>query len=277
MGVSRWLVAGTTLAVSMAGATPAWAAPDPPPPPAVSEEPGAAADVPEPEPEPQADIEFTAAPKETTPGATVVFTGVAGIIDRDSGNAGRVDFYFVRGQKGPRKFAGSATASNSGRFRWSTKATVSGDYIAEYRNRKLAIVANATEYLSVYTHRATDQKLYSWTAGKMSCLPACKTVGPEQFVDAAPIHVTLSRECLQPKSGGRIGFADSQQNAFKPGDPGWRDFPEGQGPAEFDLNPGLTRGRFYFEWTSAPAPAGELTQCNLSFTATQRIVRKVYL
>ncbi|HWS31834.1 MAG TPA: hypothetical protein VN408_03715 [Actinoplanes sp.] len=256
MGGTRLLVTGAALAVTLAGAVPAHAAPDP-------------------DAIPEMMLEI--APKEVTPGTSVVISGVAGYLDRTSGNAGRVDFYFSKGQSGERTHLGSTSASSAGRFRWTTRATLSGDYSAEYRHLKQKISATATEALTVYTTRSADQMLYSWTASKLSCLPSCRATGPEQFVDPAPIHVELSHECLQPKSGGRIGFAADEATAFTPGGPGWRDFPEGKGPAEFDLKPGLTKGRFYFEWTSAPAPAGELTSCNLSFTASQKVIRKEYL
>lgn len=259
MGGTRLLVTGAALAVTLAGAMPAQAA------------------VAGPDPEPIPEMILEIATKEVTPGTSVVITGVAGYLDRTGGNAGRVDFYFTKGQSGVRTHLGSTGASSAGRFRWATKATVSGDYTAEYRHLKQEITATATEALTVYTTRTTDQMLYSWTASRLSCLPSCKTIGPEQFVDSAPIHVELSRECLQPKSGGRIGFAAGKANAFQPGSPAWRDFPEGRGPAAFDLKPGVTKGRFYFEWTSAPAPAGELTSCNLSFTASQKVLRREYL
>ncbi|SDS14422.1 hypothetical protein [Actinoplanes derwentensis] len=268
MGSTRLLIAGVTLAMTLTGATPAAATPIAAP--ATGMVPGVA-------PVPDPEMDFTVTPREATPGTTVVLSGVAGILDRNSGNAGRVDFYFLKAKKGTPVLLGSTTASSSGKFRWVTKATASGDYSAEYRHQKQEIVASASDYLTVYTHRVHDQMLYSWTASKLSCLPSCKTVGPEQFVDPAPVHVELTRDCLQPRSGGRIGFARDAKSAFTPGAPGWRDFPEGRGPASFDLNPGLTKGRFYFEWTSAPAPQGELTSCNLSFTASQKVLRKEYL
>ncbi|WP_430784275.1 hypothetical protein [Actinoplanes sp. G11-F43] len=228
-------------------------------------------------PAPEAAIEFAASPDETAVGSPVVLSGTAGFLDRAGGNDGRVDFYFVKGQKGPRTHVGSTTSNSSGTFRWVTRATATGDYVAEYRHRGTPATATAADFLAVYQNRRADQMLYSWTASKLSCLPSCRAVGPEQFVGPGPIRVTLSRECLQPRSGGRIGFTSDPKNVHRPGAPGWRDFPNGEGPAEFDLKPGITKGHFYFEWTSAPAPDGELTSCNLSFTASQKSTRKEYL
>jgi hypothetical protein len=258
VGSTRLLAAGTALAAALTVATPAAAAP--------------LAD-----PAPVTSMEFTAAPDEVKPGATVVLSGWAGFVGRDTGNAGRVDFWFRKSPKDPKVPLGSTEAGSSGKFRHKIKATGSGEYGAQYRHRKLPVSASATDHLSVYTERAVDRMLYSWTATAMSCLPSCKAIGPEQFISAGPVKVKLTRECLQPKSGGRIGFTADPANVYKPGDPAWRDFPQGEGPTEFELEPGITRGHFHLEWTSAAAPEGELTSCNLSFTATQTDLQKDYV
>lgn len=226
---------------------------------------------------PETGMEFAAAPDETAVGSRVVLSGRAGYLDRSTGNAGRVDFYFRKGQKGPKVHIGSTTASSSGRFRWTTRATATGDYVAEYRHLKQPVSASAADFLAVYTNRTVEQQLWSWTATDLSCLPSCRAIGPEQSVGPSPIRVELSRDCAQPESGGRLGFTADPQNVRQPGDPGWRDFPQGEGPARFDLEPGVTRGHFYFEWTSPAAPAGEPTSCDLSVTASQRHLRKEYL
>ncbi|MDI6101128.1 hypothetical protein QLQ12_21165 [Actinoplanes sp. NEAU-A12] len=249
------LATGTAMVATLAGATPAGAAPAP---------------------KPATNMEFSASPNETTPGSPVVLSGWAGFIGRDTGNAGKVEFWFRKGEKDPKVYLGSTNASSSGKFRFPVRATATGQYVAHYQHQKQDVGADGTDHLDVYNNRAVDRMLYSWTATALSCLPSCKTTGPEQFISAGPVKVKLSRECLQPKSGGRIGFTDDPKNAFKAGEPGWREFPEGEGPVEFELKPKVTRGHFYLEWTSAPAPAGGLTSCNLSFTASQTDIHKDY-
>lgn len=260
MGSARLLTVGAALTTALAGPVPATAAPPPP------------------KTEIQTGMRFSAGPDETTPGGRVVLSGWAGIEGRATGNAGRVEFYFRPKPAGPKVLVGTTEAGSSGRFRYLAKATVSGEYSAHYRHRKLDITADGTDSLNVYVEQPVDRFLYSWTAESLSCLPTCTADGPEQFVSAAPIKVQLTRECLRPRSGGRIGFSAGPGTEYRPGAPGWRDFPDGEGPTEFELNPGVTRGRFHLEWTSgAPAGDGELTSCNLSFTATQQHVERRYL
>jgi hypothetical protein len=260
VGSTRLLTIGTALVVALAGSAPAVAAP----PPAKTEI--------------QTGMEFTAGPDETTPGGQVVLSGWAGIEGRTTGNAGRVEFFFRKKPTDPKVPIGTTEAGSSGKFRYTAKATVSGEYSAHYKHRKLAITADGTDSLNVYVDRPVDRFLYSWTAESLSCLPTCTAEGPEQFVSATPIKVKLTRECLRPKSGGRIGFTADPENAYTAGAPGWRDFPDGEGPTEFELNPGITRGHFYLEWTSgAPAGDAELTACNLSFSATQQHVERQYI
>jgi hypothetical protein len=261
VGSTRLLTIGVALVATLAGSAPAAAAPPPP------------------KTEIVTDMRFQAGPAETTPGGRVVLSGWAGIVGRDTGNAGKVDFYF-HGKKPQDKevYVGSTEAGSSGKFRYTTKATVSGQYRAKYQHRTRDITADGTWGLNVYVDRHVDHFLYSWTADALSCLPACVAEGPDQFVSAGPIKVELTRQCLQPRSGGRIGFTDDDTNTYKAGAPGWRDFPEGEGPTEFELKPGITLGHFYLEWTSAP-PAGdkELTSCNLSFSASQKRVQREYV
>lgn len=250
------LATGTAVIATLAGATPAGAAPVP---------------------QPETNMEFAASPDETTPGAPVVLSGWAGFVGRDTGNAGKVDFWFRKGQKDPKVYLGSTRAGSSGKFRFPVRATGTGEYLAHYQHQKLPITADSTDHLTVYTNRPVDRMLYSWTATALSCLPSCRTTGPEQFISPGPVRVKLDRECLQPRSGGRIGFTGDPKNTFQAGDPGWRDFPQGEGPVEFELKPKATKGHFYLEWTSAPAPDGQLTSCNLSFTASQTDFHKDYV
>jgi hypothetical protein len=257
VGSTRLLAAGTVLAAALTGAAPAAAAPlaDPP----------------------ATNMVLSAGTAEVKPGATITLSGWAGFLGRDTGNAGKIDFFFRKGATGPRVRVGSTEAGSSGNFRLKVKATGSGEYAAEYRHRKQPVKANATAYLNVYTEQPVDRTLYGWSATTMPCLPSCKAVGPDQLIGTGPIKVKLTRECLQPTAGGRVGFTDDPANAFKADDPGWRDFPKGEGPAEFELKPGVARGHFYLEWTSTAAPEGEFTSCNLSFIATQTDVQKSYV
>ncbi|MEU4619751.1 hypothetical protein AB0G04_07215 [Actinoplanes sp. NPDC023801] len=257
MGSTRLLAAGTVLAAALSGAAPAAAAPlaDPP----------------------RTDMMFSAGTAEVKPGTMITLSGWAGWIGRDTGNAGKVDFFFSKGTTGPRVRIGSTEAASSGEFRFRVKATASGQYAAEYQHRKQPVKASGTAYLNVYTEKPVTQTVFGWNAFTMPCLPACTAVGPDQLISPAPIKVKLTRECLQPTAGGRVGFTGDAKNTFKSGDPGWRDFPEGEGPVEFELKPGVTRGHFYLEWTSTPAPKGGLTSCNLSLTATQTDLRKDYV
>jgi hypothetical protein len=257
VGSTRLLAAGTVLAAALTGAAPAAAAPlaDPP----------------------ATNMVLSAGTAEVKPGATITLSGWAGFLGRDTGNAGKIDFFFRKGATGPRVRVGSTEAGSSGNFRLKVKATGSGEYAAEYRHRKQPVKANATAYLNVYTEQPVDRTLYGWSATTMPCLPSCKAVGPDQLIGTGPIKVKLTRECLQPTAGGRVGFTDDPGNAFKADDPGWRDFPKGEGPAEFELKPGVARGHFYLEWTSTAAPEGEFTSCNLSFIATQTDVQKSYV
>jgi hypothetical protein len=262
VGSTRLLMIGTALVATLAGSAPAAAAPPPPPP----------------KNEIQTGMQFAAGPAETTPGGRVVLSGWAGILGRDTGNAGRVDFSFRKTPADKPVPVGSTEAGSSGKFRYTTKATVSGEYMAHYKHQKRDITADGTDSLNVYVDRPVDRFLYSWTADSLSCLPTCTADGPEQFVSATPIKVKLTRECLRPKSGGRIGFTDDPANTYKAGAPGWRDFPNGEGPTEFELNPGITRGHFHLEWTSGPpASDAELTACNLSFSATQQHIERQYI
>jgi hypothetical protein len=257
VGSTRLLAAGTVLAAALTGAAPAAAAPliDPP----------------------KTDMVLSAGTAEVKPGAPVVLSGWAGFLGRDTGNAGKIDFWFSKGATGPRVHVGSTEAGSSGNFRLKVKATASGQYQAEYTHRKQPVKAAGTAYLNVYTEQPVDRMLYGWSATTMPCLPSCKAVGPDQLISTGPIKVKLTRECLRPASGGRVGFTADPKNAFKAGDPGWRDFPKGEGPTEFELKPGVTRGHFYLEWTSTAAPEGQFTSCNLSFTATQTDAQKNYV
>jgi hypothetical protein len=257
VGSTRLLAAGTVLAAALTGAAPAAAAPliDPP----------------------KTDMVLSAGTAEVKPGAPVVLSGWAGFLGRDTGNAGKIDFWFSKGATGPRVHVGSTEAGSSGNFRLKVKATASGQYQAEYTHRKQPVKAAGTAYLNVYTEQPVDRTLYGWSATTMPCLPSCKAVGPDQLISTGPIKVKLTRECLRPASGGRVGFTADPKNAFKAGDPGWRDFPKGEGPTEFELKPGVTRGHFYLEWTSTAAPEGQFTSCNLSFTATQTDAQKNYV
>ncbi|GIF36824.1 hypothetical protein [Actinoplanes xinjiangensis] len=262
MGSTRLLTIGTALVATLAGSVPAAAAPPPPPPKTAL----------------QTGMQFAAGPDETTPGGQVVLSGWAGIEGRDTGNAGRVEFRFRKTPADKAVVIGSTEAGSSGKFRYTTKATVSGEYTAHYKHRKLDITADGTDSLNVYVDRPVDRFLYSWTAENLSCLPTCSTAGPEQFVGTGPIKVKLTRECLRPQSGGRIGFTNDAANTYKAGAAGWRDFPNGEGPTEFELKPGITRGHFYLEWTSgAPASDMELTACNLAFSATQQHIERKYV
>lgn len=258
MGSTRLLAAGTALVATLADATPARAAAEPARTPVTS-------------------MEFTASPDETAAGGPVVLSGRAGFAGRVTGNAGTVRFYFRKGQQGSKVYLGSAAAADSGHFRHTVRATATGEYLAEYRNHRQSALASATDFLAVYTNRPVDRMLYTWTATALSCLPACKATGPEQFISRGPVRVTLKRDCLQPKSGGRIGFTSDPANTFTPGDPGWREFPDGEGPTTFELKPGITKGHLHLEWTSKPAPAGQLTSCNISLTAAQTTISKDYI
>ncbi|GAA4966626.1 hypothetical protein GCM10025331_69040 [Actinoplanes utahensis] len=260
---------GTALVAALAGATPAGAAPEPARTPAGTAAPSART--------PETSIDFAAAPDETTVGAPVVLSGRAGLVGRGTGNAGTVRFWFRKGQQGPKVYLGSVAAGDSGAFRHTVKATATGEYLAEYRNSRQPILASGTDFLAVYTNRPVDRMLYTWTATRLSCLPSCRATGPEQFISPGPVQVKLNRDCLQPKSGGRIGFTSDPANTVTPGDPAWREFPDGEGPTTFELRPGVTKGHFHLEWTSGPAPAGQLTACDISFTASQRSVSKDYV
>ncbi|WP_433790409.1 hypothetical protein [Actinoplanes sp. CA-252034] len=261
MGSTRLLTIGTALVATLAGSAPAAAAPPPPP-----------------KTEINTGMQFAAGPDETTPGGNVVLSGWAGIEGRTTGNAGRVEFHFRKKGSDEQVYVGATDAGSSGKFRFTTKATVSGEYNAHYRHRKMAITADGTDSLNVYVDRPVDRFLYSWRADALSCLPACVAQGPDQFVTAGPIKVELTRECLRPGSGGRIGFTADPANTYTAGAPGWRDFPDGEGPTRFELNPGLTRGHFHLEWTSGPAADDkELTSCNLAFSATQQHIERQYV
>ncbi|MEV0899833.1 hypothetical protein [Actinoplanes sp. NPDC049802] len=264
MGSTRLLAAGGALAATLAVAAPVVT-------------PDRAVAVPAPARGPVSGMEFAASHDEVAAGTPIVLRGRAGYLDRATGNGGRVDIYFRKGRTAPKVYLGSAVAGSSGRFRFPTRANASGDYVAHYRHRKLAITADATDFLAVYTSRQVDRMLFSWTATRLSCLPACKAAGPEQLISAAPVKVKLERACLQPGSGGRIGFTADPKNAFRAGDPGWRDFPKGDGPTDFELEPTATKGHFHLEWTSATPPEGQLASCDISFTASQRSVDKNYV
>ena len=256
VGSTRLLAAGTILAAALTGAAPAAAAP-----PA----------------DPETDMVLSAGTAEVKPGTMITLSGWAGWLGRDTGNAGKVEFFFRKGATGPRVRIGTTEAASSGDFRLKVKATASGQYAAEYQHRKQPVKANGTAYLNVYTEKPVERTLFGWNAFTMSCLPACEAVGSEQLISPGPIKVKLTRECLQPTAGGRVGFTTDPKNAFKAGDPGWREFPKGEGPTEFELKPGITRGHFYLQWTSTAAPEGQFTSCNLSFLATQSDVQKDYV
>ncbi|SFE77409.1 hypothetical protein SAMN05421541_103509 [Actinoplanes philippinensis] len=259
MSSTRLLTVGAAMVAAMAGSTPAAAAPPPPP-------------------ELLTTMQFTAGPDEVAPGGKVVLSGQAGIEGRSTGNAGRVEFSFRKKGTTEEVSVGATDAGSSGKFRFTTKATVSGEYVAHYRHRTRDITADGTDSLNVYVDRPVDRFLYSWTAQALSCLPTCVAQGPDQFVTTGPIKVKLTRECLRPNSGGRIGFTADPANTYTAGAPGWRDFPNGEGPTDFELNPGITRGHFYLEWTSGPAAdAKELTSCNLAFSATQQQTERQYI
>ncbi|MBO3744327.1 hypothetical protein [Actinoplanes flavus] len=264
MGNTRLLAAGGALAATLAVAAPVVT-------------PNRAGALPAPARGPASGMEFSAPHGEVEAGTPIVLSGRAGYLDRATGNGGRVDIFFRKGQTAPKVFLGSAAAGSSGRFRFPTRANATGEYVAHYRHQKLAITADATDFLAVFTSRAVDRRLFSWTATNLSCLPTCKAVGPDQQIGAGPVKVKLERKCRQPKSGGRIGFTADQKNAYRAGDLGWRDFPKGDGPTEFELKPAATKGHFYLEWTSATPPEGQLSSCDISFAVSQRTTEKEYV
>ncbi|GGN42182.1 hypothetical protein FHR83_007277 [Actinoplanes campanulatus] len=264
MGNTRLLAAGGALAATMAVAVPVVTL-------------DRAVAVPAPARGPASGMEFSAPHDEVEAGTPIVLSGRAGYLNRATGNGGRVDIFFRKEQTAPKVYLGSVTAGSSGKFRFPTRANATGEYVAHYQHRKLAITADATDFLAVFTSRQVDRRLFSWTATNLSCLPTCKAVGPDQLISAGPVKVKLERKCLQPKSGGRIGFTADQKNAYRAGDLGWRDFPEGDGPTEFELKPTTVKGHFYLEWTSATPPQGQFSSCDISFAVSQTSTDKNYV
>ncbi|MBG0562955.1 hypothetical protein [Actinoplanes aureus] len=215
---------------------------------------------------------FAVAPDEVRQGSRIVLAGRAGFGNR--GNAGPVDLYFRKSENDPYVRLSSIAATSSGRFRTTLTARASGDYQAVYRGNKLRGPASGSDFLAVYTTSSTDRLVYSWSGTRLQCHPTCLATGPAQSAGPAPIRVTFKRTCAQPKSGGSLGFTADPANARKPGDRGWRDFPDGVGPTEFELTPPATGGHFHLRWSS---PAGKDTSCDLAFTAIQRHDQKRYL
>ncbi|GLY00041.1 hypothetical protein [Actinoplanes sp. NBRC 101535] len=233
---------------------------------------GPSAVLPEPAGEARVTMMFDVAPGEVSRGSRVVLRGRAG--NGDEGNAGPVDLYFRRSAAEPWARAGTTTASGAGHFSATLTASESGDYQAVYRGNKTRGAAVASDYLAVFTTRLVTRMLFTWSGTRLQCRPACTATGPAQALGPGPVKVVFRRSCRQPGSGGSIGFAADPAAARIPGDPAWRDFPDGAGPTEFDLTPAASSGRFRLTWLSTP---GADTTCDLSFSAAQRSTEKLYL
>jgi hypothetical protein len=224
---------------------------------------------------PLTEMTFAVAPDAVQPGARITVAGTAGA--GRTGNAGPVDVFFRKTEKDQYARVARLTAADSGRFGATLVASTSGDYQAVYRGNKLRGQASASDYLSVYTTRTVKRLIYSWSATGWQCRPVCRTHSPDVTLGTGPVHVSFQRDCGEARSGGSIGFTGDRWNRHEPGDPGWRDFPDGAGPVEFDLAPTGPAGHFYLTWTSTQRERGQATLCNLKYTATQTATERRYL
>ncbi|WP_328477051.1 hypothetical protein OHA21_23520 [Actinoplanes sp. NBC_00393] len=218
------------------------------------------------------EMTFAVAPDEAKQGSRITLSGRAGF--GSGGNAGPVDLYFRKSENDAYARIGTTNASSAGTFSTTLTARASGDYQAVYRGNKRRGTASASDYLAVYTTTTADLALYSWSGTRVQCHPSCTAAGPDQTLLPGPVRIRFKHTCAQPKSGGSLGFTADPKIIPKPGAPGWRDFPQGAGPTEFELTPPAPNGHFRLRWSS---PAGKDTTCDLAFSATQRNTQKRYL
>ncbi|MBB2944123.1 hypothetical protein FB565_003852 [Actinoplanes lutulentus] len=224
---------------------------------------------------PVTEMTFAVSPDAVTKGSRITLAGEAGA--GDSGNAGPVDLYFRKSEDDAYARIGRIAASATGRFSTTLTATTSGDYQAVYRGNKKRGEASGSDYLAVYTTRTVKRLIYTWKATNMQCAPVCRAHSPELTLGQGPVHLSFQRDCGQTRSGGSLGFTPDPWNKHEPGDPGWRDFPDGAGPAEFDLAPTKPAGHFYVTWSSVAREPGQPTRCQLSYTATQTATEIAYV
>ncbi|BBH71327.1 hypothetical protein ACTI_80120 [Actinoplanes sp. OR16] len=224
---------------------------------------------------PLTEMTFAVSPDSVKAGSRITLAGVAGA--GSSGNAGVVDLYFRKGENDDYLRIGRLAAGDSGRFGTTMTANASGDYMAVYRGNKQRGTASGSDYVSVYTTRTIKRLVYAWSATNTQCHPVCRTHSPDVTLGTGPVHVSFQRDCGPTRSGGSLGFTDDPWNKHEPGDPGWREFPEGAGPTEFDLAPTAPAGHFYLTWSSVQRERGQATLCNLSYRATQDTTVVTYL
>jgi hypothetical protein len=152
-----------------------------------------------------------------------------------TGNAGRVDLYFVseyaQSVGGQKKLVMSLKASDSGAFSRTVEATASGYYTAVYRGNTARATATADTYLQVvyetpYTVALTGHS--DTCAGAVT--DTCTWVSPQLTVTTDPIRVTFTQDCgrlTSPKSphplamsftfGSSVGAADSMSRGWSGG------------------------------------------------------------
>ncbi|WP_328460523.1 hypothetical protein OHA21_30040 [Actinoplanes sp. NBC_00393] len=220
---------------------------------------------------------FSASPAGVAPGAQVVLSGKAA--RGAKGNAGIVDLYFRKDNVRNYSRIGSVRATAAGKFSRTVKATFSGTYKAVYRGNSKRKPATRFDGLAVYKTTTTTETVWSHESGEVDCLApkpnACQVVSDDITIADGPLMVHFTKGCDQPKSGAAVAFTDSPTNtrpdgAAYPASPGWRLFPYGVGPADFDLAPDVTHGHFFINVNSSayyPGPG----MCRFSFTATQEI------
>ncbi|MEU4695391.1 hypothetical protein [Actinoplanes sp. NPDC023714] len=224
---------------------------------------------------PLTEMTFAVAPDSVRAGSRITLGGVAGAGRR--GNAGAVDLFFRKTEDDPYARIGRLAANDAGRFGTTLTASASGDYLAVYRGNRQRGIASASDYVSVYTTRTVKRLIYSWSATNQQCHPVCRTQSPDVTLGTGPVHVSFQRDCGPTRSGGSLGFTKDPWNKHAPGDPGWRDFPDGAGPVEFDLAPTAPAGHFYLTWSSVQRERGQATLCNLSYRATQDTTQITYV
>ncbi len=166
-----------------------------------------------------------------------------------------MDLYFRRnGVATYTRIATVAAAAGSGTFRRTVEATYSGTYKAVYRGNEHRKPATRDDGLAVHVTETVTRTVFSHASGEVDCFAEsqpCFVQSAETTIADGPLMVTFHATCRQPKSGRAVAaFTDSPDNtpppfaAGYPASPGWRHFPYGMGPGEFDLAPDITHGHF---------------------------------
>jgi hypothetical protein len=200
-------------------------------------------------------------------------------------NAGKVDVHFRKAGTSAWVAVTSTRSSAAGRFRAVVRAESSGTFRAVYRGNKFRKAAARSDALAVHVMREVTRTVGKHSVTGADCdAPApnaCAWTGPTITIADAPLKLSWSITCNQPKSGGiLVGFLDSPTNELPKGDnpmsgPGWQRWSYSS-PGQVDLTPPITRGHLHVQVSGGTAYYPDLGDiCDWSITASQTVTERV--